>query len=148
PTPPDEALISLMNDVGTQIGRVVERMQADEALRKAKDAAEVANEAKSTFLASMSHEFRTPLNAIIGYAEMLEEEAADVGQEELLPDLGKIRSAGRHLLGVINDVLDLSKIEAGRTELYLETFSVSTLVDDVAGTVQQLVEEKGNRLEI
>lgn len=148
PTPPDDALISLMNDVGTQIGRVVERMQADAALRKAKEAAEVANEAKSTFLASMSHEFRTPLNAIIGYAEMLEEEAADGGQEDLLPDLGKIRSAGRHLLGVINDVLDLSKIEAGRTDLYLETFSVDTLLDDVAATVRPLAEGKGNRLEI
>ncbi len=148
PTPPDSALISLMNDVGTQIGRVVERMQADEALRAAKEAAEVANEAKSTFLASMSHEFRTPLNAIIGYAEMLEEEAADGGQEDLLPDLGKIRSAGRHLLGVINDVLDLSKIEAGRTDLYLETFSVDTLLDEVAATVRPLAEEKGNRLEI
>ncbi|HEV8624763.1 MAG TPA: response regulator [Acidimicrobiia bacterium] len=145
---PDPAMIPLLIDVGTQIGRVVERMRADQALRAAKEAAEVANQAKSTFLASMSHEFRTPLNAIIGYAEMLEEEAVDVGQDELLPDLGKIRSAGRHLLGVINDVLDLSKIEAGRTEVYLETFSVSTLVDDVAATVRQLVEEKGNRLEI
>ena len=148
PTPPAAALISLMNDVGTQIGRVVERMQADEALRAAKEAAEVANEAKSTFLASMSHEFRTPLNAIIGYAEMLEEEASDGGQEDLLPDLGKIRSAGRHLLGVINDVLDLSKIEAGRTDLYLETFSVDTLLDEVAATVRPLAESKGNRLEI
>jgi signal transduction histidine kinase/DNA-binding response OmpR family regulator len=146
PTPPDAALISLMNDVGTQIGRVVERMQADAALRTAKEAAEVANQAKSTFLASMSHEFRTPLNAIIGYAEMLEEEAADVGQEDLLPDLGKIRSAGRHLLGVINDVLDLSKIEAGRTDLYLETFPVAALVDEVAATVRPMAEAKGNRL--
>ena len=148
PVPPDPALMSLLNDVGTQIGRVVERMQADEALRTAKEAAEVANQAKSTFLASMSHEFRTPLNAIIGYAEMLEEEADDVGQVDLLPDLGKIRSAGRHLLGVINDVLDLSKIEAGRTELYLETFSVDTLVDEVAATVRPMAEQKGNRLEV
>jgi signal transduction histidine kinase/DNA-binding response OmpR family regulator len=146
--PPDAGLISLMNDVGTQIGRVVERMQADEALRAAKDAAEVANEAKSTFLASMSHELRTPLNAIIGYAEMLEEDAHDVGQDDLLPDLAKIRSAGRHLLGVINDVLDLSKIEAGRTELYLETFPVATLIDEVAATVRPLAEENGNRLEV
>ena len=145
---PEPALVSLVNDVGTQTGRVLERMRADEALHAAKEAAEVANEAKSTFLASMSHEFRTPLNAIIGYAEMLEEEAGDAGQDELLPDLGKIRSAGRHLLGVINDVLDLSKIEAGRTDLYLETFSVDTLLDEVAATVRPLAEGKGNRLEI
>ena len=84
----------------------------------------------------------------IGYGEMLEEEASDGGQEDLLPDLGKIRSAGRHLLGVINDVLDLSKIEAGRTDLYLETFSVDTLLDEVAATVRPLAESKGNRLEI
>jgi signal transduction histidine kinase/DNA-binding response OmpR family regulator len=148
PAEPEPALVSLVNDVGTQTGRVLERMRADEALRAAKEAAEVANEAKSTFLASMSHEFRTPLNAIIGYAEMLEEEAVDGGQEDLLPDLGKIRSAGRHLLSVINDVLDLSKIEAGRTDLYLETFSVDTLLDEVAATVRPLAESKGNRLEI
>jgi signal transduction histidine kinase/DNA-binding response OmpR family regulator len=147
-TEPDPAMIPLLIDVGTQIGRVVERMRADRALRAAKEAAEVANQAKSTFLASMSHEFRTPLNAIIGYAEMLEEEAGDAGQEDLLPDLGKIRSAGRHLLGVINDVLDLSKIEAGRTDLYLETFSVAALVDEVAATVRPMAEGKGNRLEV
>jgi signal transduction histidine kinase/DNA-binding response OmpR family regulator len=146
--PPDPALLSLMSDVGTQIGRVVERMQADEALRAAKEAAEVANQAKSTFLASMSHELRTPLNAIIGYSEMLEEEAVDAGQDDLLPDLAKIRSAGRHLLGVINDVLDLSKIEAGRTDLYLETFPVPALVDEVAATIGPLAEENGNRLEV
>ena len=148
PVEPDPALVSLVVDVGTQTGRVLERLRADEALRAAKEAAEVANQAKSTFLASMSHEFRTPLNAIIGYAEMLEEEAADGGREDLLPDLGKIRSAGRHLLGVINDVLDLSKIEAGRTDLYLETFSVAALLDEVAATVRPLAETKGNRLEV
>ena len=148
PVAPDRQAVSLINDVATQVGRVIERMYAADALQQAKEAAEVANEAKSTFLASMSHEFRTPLNAIIGYAEMLEEDAADGGQEDLLPDLGKIRSAGRHLLGVINDVLDLSKIEAGRTDLYLETFSVDTLLDDVAATVRPLAEGKGNRLEI
>jgi signal transduction histidine kinase/CheY-like chemotaxis protein len=145
---PNSAVLALMGDVGTQIGRVIERARADEALHASKEAAEVANQAKSVFLASMSHELRTPLNAIIGYSEMLEEDAADSGQDHLLPDLAKIRSAGRHLLGVINDILDLSKIEAGKTELYLETFDVATLVDDVAATVRPLVEDRGNRFEV
>jgi signal transduction histidine kinase/DNA-binding response OmpR family regulator len=145
---PDEAVLALMGDVGTQIGRVIERARAEEALQAAKDAAEVASQAKSTFLASMSHELRTPLNAIIGYSEMLEEDAADAGQDDFLPDLAKIRSAGRHLLGVINDILDLSKIEAGKTELYLETFAVAPLVEEVAATVRPTVESKGNRLEV
>ena len=145
---PNPAVLTLMGDVGTQIGRVIERARAEEALHASKEAAEVANQAKSVFLASMSHELRTPLNAIIGYSEMLEEDASDSGQEHLLPDLAKIRSAGRHLLGVINDILDLSKIEAGKTELYLETFDVAALVEDVAATVRPLVEDRGNRFEV
>ncbi|MDQ3945845.1 MAG: response regulator [Actinomycetota bacterium] len=145
---PDEAVLALMGDVGTQIGRVIERARAEDALQAAKEAAEVASQAKSTFLASMSHELRTPLNAIIGYSEMLEEDAADAGQDDFLPDLAKIRSAGRHLLGVINDILDLSKIEAGKTELYLETFAVASLVEEVAATLRPAVESKGNRLQV
>jgi len=96
----------------------------------------------------MSHELRTPLNAIIGYSEMVEEEVADVGHPELAPDLQKIRSAGRHLLALINDILDLSKIEAGKLELFVETFDVRDTVRDVTTTIRPLVEKNGNTLEV
>ena len=117
-------------------------------LLQARREAEAANETKSRFLASTSHELRTPLNAIIGYSEMLEEQAAEDGQSAYLPDLGKIHSAGQHLLSVINDILDLSKIEAGKMELYLETFELRPLVEEVATTVRPLVEKRANRLEV
>ena len=110
--------------------------------RREKEAAENANRTKSTFLANMSHELRTPLNAIIGYSEMLVEEAEDVGQDALVPDMKKILTAGRHLLELINAVLDLSKVEAGKMELYLETFGVRALVDDVATRSKPLVEKE------
>jgi signal transduction histidine kinase/CheY-like chemotaxis protein len=109
---------------------------------------ELASEHKSAFLASMSHELRTPLNAIIGYSEMLYETAQDEGQEEFLPDLVKIRDAGRHLLGLINDILDLSKIEAGKMELYPEEVDLSGLVEEVRAIVEPLVAANGNRLDI
>lgn len=130
----------------------------DEALKKAYEAqkkaeterlkAEKANQAKSEFLANMSHELRTPLNAIIGYSEMLEEDAEDLEQEEFIPELQKIQSAGKHLLGLINDVLDLSKVEAGRMEMYLETFAIMPLVEDVASTMQPVIEKNSNVLKI
>src|SRR4029453_1906744 len=101
---------------------------------------------KSQFLANMSHELRTPLNAIIGYSEMVEEEVGELGHPELAPDLQKIQSAGKHLLALINDILDLSKIEAGKTELYLEEFGVAEMVGDVATTIRPLVEKNGNLL--
>ena len=115
-------------------------------LTAARQSAEEANSAKSRFLANMSHELRTPLNAIIGYSEMVEEEVADLGHAQLVPDLQKIQSAGKHLLALINDILDLSKIEAGKTELFLEDFDVGALVRDVATTILPLVEKNGNRL--
>ncbi len=117
-------------------------------LLAARREAEQANETKSQFLASMSHELRTPLNAIIGYSEMLQEQAEEEGHPGYIPDLGKIHSAGKHLLALINDILDLSKIEAGKMELYLETFELRPVIDDVATTVQPLVEQNGNRFEL
>ena len=96
----------------------------------------------------MSHELRTPLNAIIGYSEMLQETAQDEGQDEFLPDLAKIRDAGRHLLGLINDILDLSKIEAGKMDLYLEEVDLAGLIEEVRSIVEPLAAANGNRLEI
>jgi PAS domain S-box-containing protein len=115
-------------------------------LTRAKREAEAADRAKSQFLANMSHELRTPLNAVIGYSEMLMEEATDAGDEGYVPDLQKIHSSGRHLLGLINDILDLSKIEAGRMEMYLETFDVAAMIEEVATTITPLIEKNGNSL--
>src|SRR5207237_6860426 len=119
----------------------------DAELQIAKENAESANKTKSAFLANMSHELRTPLNAIIGYSEMMQEDAADLGYKELIPDLKKVHTAGRHLLDLINDILDLSKIEAGKMELSPEEFDVRSLVEQLTQTVSPLVEQNANRLE-
>ncbi|MBF0372136.1 MAG: PAS domain S-box protein [Alphaproteobacteria bacterium] len=124
------------------------RHNAEQALRRAKEAAEAANAAKSGFLANMSHELRTPLNAIIGYSEMLVEEAEEMGHVGLLPDLDRIRGAGRHLLGLIDDVLDLSKIEAGRMGLALGTFDVAALVGELGRTLEPQVCRNRNQFVI
>ncbi|MDH3629146.1 MAG: PAS domain-containing sensor histidine kinase [Acidobacteriota bacterium] len=126
---------------------ITERRRAEE-LRIAKDAAEGASQAKSEFLANMSHELRTPLNAILGYSELLQEIAEDEGKDEASEDLAKIHNSGTHLLGLINDILDLSKIEAGRMEQHLERFDVEDVLRLAIHTVDPLVVENGNTLTI
>ncbi len=128
--------------------RTWELEQSNEELHRFRMQAESANQAKSQFLASMSHELRTPLNAIIGYSEMLQEEVEDLDLDELKPDLAKIQNAGRHLLSLINDVLDLSKIEAGRMALFAETFDLNHLVEEIAATIEPLADRNGNQLRI
>ena len=120
------------------------RKEAEAAMDEARAAAEQANHTKSEFLANMSHELRTPLNAIIGYAQILQEDAEDAGNDEIVPDLKKIENAGKHLLGLINDILDLSKIEAGRMEIYLEPVSVPALVEEVRTLTAPLAAANGN----
>lgn len=122
--------------------------QREEELHKAIEATQVASRAKSQFLANMSHELRTPLNAVIGYTEMLLEDAEEDGNEEIMPDLHRIVGSAKHLLGLINDILDISKIEAGRMELFVESFSVDSCVRTVKSTIQGLAEKNGNRLDV
>jgi signal transduction histidine kinase/CheY-like chemotaxis protein len=125
---------------------VTELKRREEEVAAARDEAMQATQAKSQFLASMSHELRTPLNAIIGYSEMLHEEAKDLGQEAFLPDLEKIQGAGRHLLGLINNVLDLSKIEAGKMDVLIEDFDVAALIAEVQSVIRPLMAKNANTL--
>ena len=142
-------LIDRFNGMLSQIEEHEKEIQeVNEQLVQSEQRARAATQAKSHFLANMSHELRTPLNAIIGYSEMLQEEAQDSGQESFIPDLKKINRSGRHLLDLINDVLDLSKIEAGKMELYLETFDIPNLLEDISTTVQLLVQKNSNVLEV
>ncbi|AIE72652.1 MULTISPECIES: hybrid sensor histidine kinase/response regulator [unclassified Synechocystis] len=118
------------------------------ALELARSEAETANATKSIFLANMSHELRTPLNAIIGYSEMLIEESEDLESEEFVPDLDKILRSGKALLALINDLLDLSKIEAGKMELYLETFNINELITGILDTIDPLIKNNHNQLQV
>ncbi|WP_293358515.1 MULTISPECIES: urea ABC transporter substrate-binding protein [unclassified Microcoleus] len=149
-------LSSTLNTMAQQIssllkGLEVRQRQLEERsseLEVAKNAAEAANRAKSTFLANMTHELRTPLNAIIGYSELLQEEALELGEEEFVMDLASINMAGKQLLNIISDILDISKIEAGKMTLFLETVDVLNLVDQVVTTVQPLMAKNGNTLSV
>ena len=136
-----ELLVLAMEDV-------TERRRAEAEVAKAKDAAETANRTKSLFLANMSHELRTPLNAIVGFSEMLQEEAVERNLLEFDADLRKISVSGRHLLGLINDILDLSKIEAGKMELRLEVFDIAALIAEVVLTIERQAVKNGNTLEV
>ncbi|WP_236839417.1 response regulator [Beggiatoa leptomitoformis] len=127
---------------------ITERKRSEAALFKAKEEAEQANRAKSAFLANMSHELRTPLNAIIGYSEILQEDLVDMEGEALIPDVKKIHAAGKHLLGLINDVLDLSKIEAGKMDIFTETFDLNGLIQEVVATISPLIQKKENTLKV
>jgi len=143
----ERSLINELTNANKQLEQeIITREKIQFELKEAKEAAEAANKAKSAFLANMSHELRTPMNAIIGYSEMLAEDAEDEGHDEMVPDLDKINAAGKHLLALINDILDLSKIEAGRMDLFLERFDVREVLEEAIGTVAPLVAKNGNQL--
>jgi signal transduction histidine kinase/CheY-like chemotaxis protein len=146
------AFNSMFDQIGRRTAKLFaanEQLQREIADRKrAEEAAEAANQSKSAFLANMSHELRTPLNAIIGYSEILMEEAEDLGHEEFIPDVKKIHASGKHLLVLINNILDLSKVEAGKMELYLETFHIPNMIEDVVSTLKPLVDKNANTLKV
>ncbi len=136
---PDATVFWLARDI-------THRKQAEAELQRAKEAAEAASRAKSTFLDSMSHELRTPLNAIINYSELIIEDAEDQGQTQFAPDLRKIRASGKHLLGLIEDILDISKIEAGKMEIQRSICEVTSLVDEALAAVRPLADKNANTL--
>ena len=143
-----ESEIQLLQTLADSAAVAIGKSEFIEETRLARDDAEEANRTKSEFLANMSHELRTPLNAIIGYSELLQEEAADLENEEFEEDLERINGAGKHLMGLINDVLDISKIEAGAMDIYLETFPITPMIHDVVTTMQPLVQKNSNSLAV
>ena len=143
-----QSVVTLVQTFAAQSVLAIQNARLFQELQAKSEELEVASRHKSEFLANMSHELRTPLNAIIGYSEMLQEEAVDLGAEQFVADLQKIHASGRHLLELINAVLDLSKIEAGKMDLYLEPFDVAALVRDAAAVIQPLAEKNGNHLAI
>ena len=148
PTVPQEPLLQVMAQICAQLGRVVERMQAQEQLVVAKEAALGATEAKSHFLANMSHELRTPMNAILGYTRLVMRRTDTLIPEKQYQNLEKILASGEHLLNLINQLLDLSKIEAGKYDLFLEDFDTPELLNDAVVSVQPLAKRNNNRIEV
>jgi signal transduction histidine kinase len=144
-TTEEQSFASSMANLASLALESCNRRKAQEELQDAKDMAESANRAKSSFLANMSHEIRTPLNAIIGYSEMLQEEAGDLGYTDIVPDLQKINFAGKHLLGIINDILDLSKIEAGKMEFVPEVFDIAEMLTELITTLHPTMEKNKNQ---
>tara|TARA_B110000014_G_scaffold241448_1_gene210264 strand:- start:536 stop:1264 length:729 start_codon:yes stop_codon:yes gene_type:complete len=146
----EEASVELMSlafsRMSDEVGALITARTSE--METSRDEANEANAEKTRFFANMSHELRTPLNAILGYGEMLAEDCEDLGYDDLLPDLKKITSAGSHLLSLINNILDISKIEAGRMELYLTSFDIENMVDTIKDVVGPLASPNDNGFKV